>query len=410
MDSIDRRTRFDRDIVEVTAEVFFAETFPDLLARHGQLAGAGFEQLRARPLTIEVGPFCRTLTAEGHTLDVVEGVVDGSTTVTLDAEQFSDWAQQVRTLSAMISVGELRWRGGGLRQLAVWDSLWIALLEGWPVVDADLRFRDRNDDPLDLARCFTPEDDPQDIAQFLRATGYVHLRGWLSHAEMDAVSEDMDRAHPSYRDGDGRSWWATLGDGSRRCVRMQHFVEHSATTAAILRSERWDHLRQTIAGPDDLVQGPVEGNCIEALFKPLAVDRGVSDIPWHRDCSLGRHAYGCSSTTVGLSVSPGGAASGQLRVVAGSHRVAMPPELAYSESYLPIVALPTQTADVTVHLGCTIHEAMPPLAAERRVMYTGFGLRPRPGDEQQRGRDRSELRERAARSASQSPSPLITRS
>jgi hypothetical protein len=223
---------------------------------------------------------------------------------------------------------------------------------------------------------------------------------------MAAVSEEMDRALPHYLDGDNRSWWATVAGGTRRCVRMQYFVEHSPTTAALLSSERWNHLRVTIAGEDELTQGPVEGNCIEALVKPLAVTTGVSDIPWHRDCTLGRHAYGCSSTTIGVSVTPGGETSGQLRVVAGSHRVAMPPELAFGESYLPIVALPTESGDVTVHLSCTIHEAMPPVTAERKAMYTGFGLASRLDDDARGARRGSDHRQRAATTASQPASPL----
>jgi hypothetical protein len=310
----------------------------------------------------------------------------------------------------MSNVGELRWRGGSARQIEVWDALWLAVLEGWPVVDPELRFVDRNGAPLELTRCFTPEDDPADVAHFLREAGYLHLRGWLDTGQMAAVAEDMNAALPRYQEDDGRSWWATVADGSRRCVRMQHFVEHSPTTAAFLSSERWDDLRRTIAGPDDLRQGPVEGNCIEALVKPLAVQQGVSDIPWHRDCNFGRHAYGCSSTTVGVSVTPGGETTGQLRVVAGSHRIAMPPAMTYGKSYLPIVPLPTETGDVTVHLSCTIHEARPPLTAERKVMYTGFGLVRRPDDEPATRRDLAQLRERAARSATQPPSPLAERS
>ena len=291
----------------------------------------------------------------------------------------------------------------------MWDALWLAVLEGWPVVDSELSFLDRSGGPLDLARCFTPEDDPMDIAHFLREAGYLHLRGWLERAEMAEVSDDIDRAIPHYHEGDDRSWWATLDDGSRRSVRLQHFVEHSPTTAAFLSSDRWDHLRRTIAADDDLVQSPVEGNCIEALVKPLAVKRGVSDVPWHRDCNFGRHAYGCRGTIVGVSVTPGGETTGLLRAVAGSHRVAMPPMMASTESYLPVVALPTETADLTVHLSCTIHEAMPPLSAERKVMYTGFGLAPRPDDRLFGQRDLGQLRERAGRSASQPPSPLVDR-
>ena len=55
-------------------------------------------------------------------------------------------------------------------------------------------------------------------------------------------------------------------------------------------------------------------------MKPLDVVEGISDLPWHKDCSLGRHSYRCCSMTVGISVTGADAATGQLRVVAGSHR------------------------------------------------------------------------------------------
>jgi hypothetical protein len=410
VDTIDRRTRNDRDvIVDLTPERFFYEQLPGLIEKHGHLAADGFQILRARPLTIEVGDFCRTLKSDDGTLTVVEGAVAGAVVVTLDRHQFSDWAQQIRSFEGMKSLQELRWRDGSDRQLAVWDSVWLAVLEGWPVVASDLDFVDRGGRPLDLARCFTPEDDAADIAHFLREAGYLHLRGWLDVSEMAAVSADMERVLPLYTEGDGRSWWATISDGTRRCVRMQYFLDHSPTTRAFLTSERWEHLRRAIAGDDELVQSPVEGNCVEALVKPLGVVKGVSDIPWHRDCTLGRHAYGCSSTTIGVSVTPGGETTGQLRVVAGSHRVNMPTVHAFGDSYLPVVPLPTETGDVTVHLSCTIHEAMPPMTIERKVMYTGFGFAPRPEDHvdhDKRRRDASDLRNRAAAVASQPPSPL----
>jgi hypothetical protein len=174
----------------------------------------------------------------------------------------------------------------------------------------------------------------------------------------------------------------------------------------MLRSERWAALRRALAGDDDLVQAPIEGNCIEALVKPLGVVEGISDVPWHRDCNFGRHAYGCSSTTIGVSVTAGSATSGQLCVVAGSHRVAMPPLFAFAESYLPVVAVPTEKGDLTVHLSCTLHEAMPPLERERKVMYTGFGLRPRDDAQPEAKAALANLRERAHKLQSQPPSPL----
>jgi hypothetical protein len=129
------------------------------------------------------------------------------------------------------------------------------------------------------------------------------------------------------------------------------------------------------------VQAPVEGRCIEALIKPVGVVSGPSDVTFHRDCHFGRHAYGCSSTTVGVAVTPTSEENGQLRVVAGSHRVAIPIEIAKTDPYLPVVGIPTEPGDLTIHLSCTLHESTPPRIAERKVMYgCGFKLAPRPED------------------------------
>ncbi|MFT5484650.1 MAG: ectoine hydroxylase-related dioxygenase (phytanoyl-CoA dioxygenase family), partial [Halieaceae bacterium] len=118
------------------------------------------------------------------------------------------------------------------------------------------------------------------------------------------------------------------------------------------------------------------GNNIEALIKPLQVVQGISDLPWHKDCSLGRHSYDCCGLTVGISVTGASANSGQLRVVAGSHRALMWPALISSAEQhgLPEINLATNTGDVTVHLSCTLHMSQAPTDCERRVLYTGFGL------------------------------------
>ncbi len=62
---------------------------------------------------------------------------------------------------------------------------------------------------------------------------------------------------------------------------------------------------------------------------------------------------------------------------------------------LPVTTLRAARGDVTVHLSCALHRSTHPTTEERRVVYTGLALPPRPGD---RGEtvDRSVLaRERA---------------
>jgi hypothetical protein len=115
-------------------------------------------------------------------------------------------------------------------------------------------------------------------------------------------------------------------------------------------------------------------NLVEALVKPIGVVEGISDVPWHKDCSLGSHSYRCCSMTVGISVTGADANSGQLRVVAGSHRALIQPAFVRRGLDLPLVDLPTRTGDVTIHLSCTLHMSEPPATRERRVMYLDFSL------------------------------------
>lgn len=388
---LDRRTRFDVDLRSLSPDDFFAGVLPPLIDRHGALVAEGIAALDAPPLALEVGDRSWTLRAEGGTLGVRDGTVDGAVVVTLDEAAFSDWAQLQRSFNGMVVMQELVFRDGTIRDISIWDALTHTLLEGWPVTDDSLTFVDRHGAPLDLEQSFGPEDDPDDIAHFLREAGYLHLRGWLEPADMAAIAEEIDAAVPAYTEGDGKSWWAVLADGTRRCVRLQEFLEHSPTTMAMLEGDRWEQLRNTIAADDDLIHS----KNIEALIKPVGVVQGASDVTFHRDCHLGRHPYGCSGTTIGVSVTGGSEANGRLRVAAGSHRVAMPVEIARFDPYLPIIAVTTEPGDLTVHLSCTLHEAAPPKVEQRKVMYAAFGLAPRDGDLPDGSQALKEIREKA---------------
>jgi hypothetical protein len=185
----------------------------------------------------------------------------------------------------------------------------------------------------------------------------------------------MDRAEPEYRPDDGNSWWATLDDGTQRVVRMQAFEHRSETTKALIEDERYLVIGDIARSGHQAAREARTSRRVEALFKPLGVSQGISDVPWHKDCSVGRHSYECCSLTVGVSVTGAGPTSGQLRVIAGSHRALVWPSLLDPSNLgLPDVPLPTGTGDLTVHLSCTLHMAQPPTEQERRVLYTGFGL------------------------------------
>jgi Phytanoyl-CoA dioxygenase (PhyH) len=403
--ALDRRTHRDADVQSISPDVFFTEQFPALARANGGLVVEAMNQLGAPPLSIEVGDSIWSIVAQHDALHAVNGAAADAMVVTFTPAEFSDWCQNQRSLNSFAVARVLRMRDATTGELSIWDSLTMTLLYGWPTVGTVI-FADRHGDPLDLSRCFTPGDDPADIAHFLREAGFLHLRGWVDVEAMPLISADMEQARPTYVEGDGKSWWAQRADGTRVCVRMQEFVEHSPSTAAMLSSQRWDQLRLTLAAGDQLDKPVVEGRCIEALFKPVGVVSGPSDLTFHRDCHLGRHAYGCSAITVGVSLTPSGADNGLLRVIPGSHRIAVPVEIAKTNPYLEPLALPTEQGDLTVHLSCTLHEATAPQHAERRVMYTGFSLTAGDDAPSTGSTQLAELREQVTNILRESPAPI----
>jgi hypothetical protein len=374
MISVDLRTRADADLEPVAARAFFDHELPERIARDGELAEAGARELGPRPMAVLTDHGSWTLVLDDRGIRVEPGDELGRTRLRLDDEQLTDLVHDVQTPIGFVTGGTLHLEQSRLDDVLDWWVVLRALLDGRPAYTAgSIDFRDRQGAPLDLHQGFGPESDPEEQAHFLSQAGFLHLRGVFSQEEMDQISRDMDAAFPHYAPDDGRSWWATTAQGEHRAVRLQHFHEHSPTTAALLADDRFTRIgRLTADGhrPD----ASWGGNVVEALVKPLDVVEGISDLPWHKDCSLGRHSYRCCSLTVGVSVTGADETSGQLKVVAGSHRALIQPAFVRDHLDLPVVPLPTQTGDVTVHLSCTLHMSQAPVDSERRVLYSGFRL------------------------------------
>lgn len=403
MVSLDYRTRTEADIETVDARAFFDEELPELIADRAHLAIAGARELGVEPFTIATPSGSWTLALDDSTMKISPGA-DGAAMVELADADVADVVNDLKTPMTFLTAGTLQMPRGNLGDFLDWWVVLRSLIDGRPVhTRGALSFEDRDGSPLDLTRAFTPDADDADIAAFLAEAGFLHLRGWFDSEAMSEISADMDRALPTYSRDDGRSWWAKTARGDDRCVRMEYFHEHSERVRELLDSDRFLRIGRLIEG--DYVPRTV-GDRIEALVKPIGVVEGISDVPWHKDCSLGMHSYRCCGLTCGISVTGADARSGQLRVVAGSHRALVQPAFVRSSSDLPIVDLPTETGDVTVHCSCTLHMSQPPVERERRVMYTGFGLPPKEqvGEAQQRAMAAiGAVRESAYKTVSQTP-------
>ncbi|NRA02501.1 MAG: phytanoyl-CoA dioxygenase family protein [Myxococcales bacterium] len=393
---LDLRLRHSDDVCEVDFASFLGEELPGRLAgRNGELAARGIGYLELSPLALEVEGRAFTFVPTRGGVELRAGDRDAHAVAVLDTGAFSDLVQDLRSTMGLTLGNDVEMRRGATDDFVEWEPVLRAMIDGRPVYEpGSVEFRAADGAPLELDRRFTPEDDDAEIAQFLGEAGFLRLGNWFTREEMAEVSADIDRALPSYAPDDGRSWWARTGAGVNRAVRLQFFHEHSERARALLGDARMTRI--AALSSNGHVAGSLEGtNAVEALVKPLDVVEGISDLPWHKDCSLGRHSYRCSGITVGICVTDADRETGELGVVAGSHRASVPPVGVHPKVDLPRVPLPSRVGDATVHLSCTLHMSRPPVRSERRVLYTGFGLPLRPGEVDVGAEKISEIRESA---------------
>lgn len=367
--TVDLRTRIDSEQGPLEAQKFFQETLPALFDAHRAKIAPGAREQVLKDFCIETENEPFTLSFDGDRVTVRSGN-QGEARARLSREQFTDLVNDQSTPIAWMSNRVLDMPEGGLADFLNWWLVLRAAIDGRRIhASGDVSF-DRG-----IRRSFTPEDSNEEMRGFLEEVGYLHIRGLFTEDEMAAVEADFPKAMPHFEKGDPGAWFATTKDGQEHLVRMEGFDRYSEVTVSLIDEPRF----QRIAGIPGLGHEPrrASGTRVSALAKPIGVVKGISDVPWHKDCSLGRHSYECCSMTVGISVTGADAMSGQLRVVPGSHRALVWPAPSLQPGLdLEAIDLPTETGDVTVHLSCTQHMSQPPVTKTRKVLYTGFSQQP----------------------------------
>jgi Phytanoyl-CoA dioxygenase (PhyH) len=378
MGTIDRRTRHAGSADVKEAGRSFGD-LADRLHETGALAGHGAELLGLSALGLDVDGTIAHLVVRDGRLVLDDADTDDGPIVALDAEACSELFQDVTSAFGLVMAGRVETRRGTKDQFVAWEPVLRAAIDGMPVHEpGSIDFRDPDGEPLDLHRAFHIDESRDEIGHFLAQAGFLRLEGVFTESEMASVSAELDAAMAAARQDDGASWWARTDDGWYP-ARILGFNLVSPTLQALLASDRF---RAIGAFTDDAMvqRSPDVGDSAEGLTKKVGVVEGISDLPWHKDCSMGGHSRSCCGLTVGISVTGADARSGELGVVAGSHRANVPHIDVRPDLELPRVPLPTVTGDVTVHCSCTLHMSRPPIDRERRVVYTGFSLAPLEGD------------------------------
>jgi hypothetical protein len=398
MPSIDYRSRRTG-----ADELIDPSTFLDdvvVVAEHRGLDAARAIAKRALPsLTLRVDGQPVTLAADGEVLEV-HGRHEGPLVVEMGRAAFSDLVQdQVSTLGLQMQ-GRARVTSGRAEHFLAWEPILRSVLDGRPVYEpGSIDFVSPGGEILDLRRSFHRDDDPAEMGAFLAEAGYLRVSEVFTSTEMAAVSADLDRAMAAAERDDGSSWWARTVDEGWYPARILGFNHSSPALRELLTDQRFTALG-TLTDDRMVQRDPLVSDAAEGLLKKVGVVEGISDVVWHKDCSMGGHSRRCSGLTVGLCVTGAGPESGELGVAAGSHRANVAP-LGIDGVDLPRVPIPTRTGDITIHCSCTLHMSRPPVSEERRVVYSGFALAPLPGDEvvtrsaEEVRRDRAELDSRS---------------
>lgn len=401
--SVDLRFRSDSEQAPVDAGHFFGQTLPARLDAHHDEIEAGARRLPLEDFCIETEGEPWTLGWRGDRVSVEPGR-RGAARVRLEREQLSDLVNDQSTPVALMSNRLLDMPEGELPDFLNWWLVLRGAIDGRRLhAPGDVHFRG------EIRRSFDADDSDEEMGAFLEDRGYLHIRGVFSEREMAEVEADFEPVSAHYVKGDPKAWFAETVDGEQ-LVRMEGFDCHSDAARALSEDERFLRIGR-LPGEGELVDRE-PGQRVAALIKPIGVTRGISDVPWHKDCSLGRHSYECCSLTVGISVSGADAESGQLRVVPGTHRALVWPAPRVQPGLdLEPIDLPTRTGDVTVHLSCTQHMSQPPVTRPRKVLYTGFRQRALDPEAAERNRQRLEaVRSKTHTSISQEPGYLGGRS
>lgn len=374
--SIDCRTRLMSSVRPRCLDEVLDEILPEAIAAHGELAARGAAYRALAPLGFVVGGRSFTLRSRGARLVVDGGLDHAGVVAELAEDALSDLVQDYQSTMGLAMTARVKITRGTVDDWVAWEMVLRALLDARRVYErGDVTFTDGEGGALDLDRTFTLADDREEMAHFLREAGFLHVRGVFDGSEMDAVGRDIDHFIARAAPDDGDSWWAEDADGRSQAVRVLEFYDKSEALRELVHSDRYQWLGELTG------DGHVYRRSAEGLVKPLRIVKGLSDLPWHKDCGQGRHSLMCNALTVGISVTGADRVSGALGVVPGSHRANVKVPGRDPIMDMEPRMLETQTGDVTVHCSDTLHRAHPPTERPRKVVYSGFRLPLLPGDE-----------------------------
>ncbi len=408
--SFDFRTRPVGGVREPVDPVsFWEDDWPEALGLNGKRAGEDAGRLKLAPLTIVVEGHAVTLRESDGELRAVAGEA-GDGRVELDRSAFTDFVGDRKTAMGLLVGGRARGNGKSCALFCAWDPVIRSALDGRGVYNpGEVTLCAADGSPLELNQSFRLREEREAAAHFLSEAGFVLLKQVFDEDTLAQLDADLARSVAQARPDDGEAWWATTGRGEEYPCRILNFARKSAIFRELIDNDDYRAIGKLL--PDGHIPGDSFGEhfgdvSAEGLVKRVDSVKGLSCLPWHKDCERGGHTIFCAGIVVGICLTPIDRAHGGLELIAGSHRANITREQVEAGIDLPEAVLEAERGDVTIHLSCAFHRSTHPASDERRVIYTGFTLPPLPGDD--RGKvERGALEEERSRIGDKQPPPEL---
>lgn len=308
-------------------------------------------------------------------IEVMPGLDSAETAIELGHESWEFLTRDLESSAGLIYGDRVTRLRGDLMDLMQWEPALRWMFVKRPVYDESaVELRSASGRILDPCHGFQPDDDPEEMKEYLRTVGYLWIRGVFSEEEVETLRAEAEELRREAREGDQESWWGKTEEGESVVCRVLR-----AGKKEKMRSLRGDSRLTRLADLCDVPmkpkQAPDEKDGVTVLWKQPGVAEGLGDLPWHRDCGMGGHASMCPTAVMSLFLGPNTPQAGQIRFLPGSWQTS----LAFAEggdaSAPQGVAPPAKPGDVTFHYGDGMHVAPPPTGTEgpfRSCVLIGF--------------------------------------
>jgi hypothetical protein len=349
------------DLSVISFDTYHTSELPKLLAGgRSALAATHSTDLAALALCVDGCSYTYRTTPTG--IAVERGDARAETVVGLAAPAFEGLVRDLETPASLIYHGEATCLRGNLMHFVRWEPQLRAMFTGRPIYDpAHVELRDRGGAPLDPLQSLAPDDPREDMAHFLRETGYLWLRGVFSAAEVEQMRGEARELRARARPGDQTSWWGIDARGESVLCRV--LSAGVLPKFGSLPSDR--RLLDLVSLADTELVPRVAGelDAVTVLFKNPAMREGLSDLPWHRDCGMGGHAAMCPTLVASVFLEANCAEAGALRFLPGSWRSSYHFGEGTGDGAAQGVAPAAQPGDLTLHYGDVWHVAPPPTSS-----------------------------------------------